>query len=220
MNNYRQHLHTTVWNCTEKDFKHAVTKLVLGFTYHKYGKKKAQYYQHNQHNTLVARRLSEDLYTKLLELKDLGTYYVTVDFDMSWNSTGRITGASDISVFIYRQVGKLTANQLQLYKTTDKVKLDVFISDLDSGSKSLLNMLAEIKKQYGEDSFEYQEHKLLNDADYKKHAAPYGVTLVPTILINEKKFENPTESVLRSNIEAAVNSAVLLDGIKLTKIWK
>lgn len=194
-----------------------VTKMILAVTYNKYKRKKGLYYQHNQHNTLVARRLTEDLYAKLLELKDLNEYYVTVDFDMSWNSTGRITGASDIDVSIYLPVGKLTARSLQIYRTTDKVKLEVFVSDVDSGSKSLLELMAEIKKQYGEESFDYQEHRLLNDADYKKYTKPYGIDLVPTVVINDKKFEKFTESQLRSNIEAAINSAVFLEGIRLRK---
>ncbi len=218
MNNPEQHLHTTVWYCTEKDFKNTVSRMILGVTHNKFSRKKGQYYQHNQHNRFAVRRLTDDLYAKLLELKDLSTYYVTVDFDISWNSTGKITGASGISVGIYTPVGKVTANELKVFRTNDKVKLDVFISDLDSGSKHLLNALSEIKKQYGEDSFEYQEHKLLNDADYKKWSDSYGVTYVPTILINEKKFENPSDSVLQSNVEVAINSAVFLEGIKLTRM--
>jgi glutaredoxin len=216
MGDYKQHLHTTVWNCTENDFKKKVTKLILGVTYSRYKRKKGLYYQHNQHNTLVARRLTEDLYAKLLELKDLSEYYVTVDFDMSWNSTGRITGASEIEVSIFMPVGKVTARSLQIYKTTEKVKLEVFVSDVDSGSKSLLKLVAEIKKQYGEESFDYQEHKL-NAADYKKYAKPYGIDTVPTVVINDKKFEKFTESQIRSNIEAAINSAVFLQGIRLRK---
>jgi hypothetical protein len=218
MTDFKQHLHTTVWYCTEKDFKNTVSRMVLGVTFKKYGRKGKEYYQHNQHNVFVARRLSEDLYAKLLELKDLSTYYVTVDFEMSWNSTGRITGATEVIVGIYQPVGKVTATQLQVYRTTDKVKVEVFISDVDSGSKNLLNLIADIKKQFGEDAFDYQEHKLLNDADYKRYAKPYGIDLVPTVIINDKKFTNFTESQLRSNIEAAINSAVLLAGIKLTKM--
>jgi hypothetical protein len=218
MTDFKQHLHTTVWYCTEKDFKNTVSRMVLGVTFKKYGRKGKEYYQHNQHNVFVARRLSEDLYTKLLELKNLSTYYVTVDFEMSWNSTGRITGATEVIVGIYQPVGKVTATQLQVYRTTDKVKVEVFISDVDSGSKNLLNLITDIKKQFGEDAFDYQEHKLLNDADYKRYAKPYGIDLVPTVVINDKKFTNFTESQLRSNIEAAINSAVLLAGIKLTKI--
>jgi len=136
---------------------------------------------------------------------------------MTWNSTGRITGASEIMVGIYQPVGKVTATELHVYRTTDKVKFEVFVSDVDSGSKNLLNLMADIKKQFGEDSFDYQEHKLLNDADYKRYAKPYGIDLVPTVVINDKKFVNFTDSQLRSNIEAAVNSAVFLEGIKLTK---
>jgi hypothetical protein len=125
---------------------------------------------------------------------------------------------SNIEVFIYEKVGKVSANELLLYRTTDKVKLEVFVSDVDSGSKSLLDLIAEIRRQYGEDSFDYQEHKLLSDADYERFAKPFGIDLVPAVVINDKKFSNPSESQLRSNIEVAVYSAMVLDGLKLTKI--
>jgi hypothetical protein len=218
MKAHEQSLHTTVLNCTESFFKEKINKMVLAVTYKKFGKKKAQYYQHNMHNLFVARRLSEDLYIKLLELKNLSNYYVTVDFDMTWDTTGRITGASNVNVCIYKQVGKVTARQLQVYRTTDKVKLEVFISDMDKGSQNLLKWIAEIKKKFGEDTFEYLEHKVLNDADYKRYSRPYNITMVPTVVINDKPFIDPTESQLRSNIEVAINATVLLEGIKLTKM--
>jgi glutaredoxin len=221
VSNHSYPLRKTVQYCTEDSFKEAITKTILGFTFKKYGRKGKEYFQHNQHNALVARRFIEDLYAKLLELKDLSNYNVTVEFDMTWNSTGKIIGASNIRANIYQEVGTVTADQLTVYRTTDKVKLDVFFSDLDLGSKSLLNILTDVKKQFGEETFGIQEHKMLNDADYQKYAKSFGVTHVPTIFINDKKFENPTESVLRSNIEASVNSAVFLEGVELNKkIWK
>lgn len=154
----------------------------------------------------------------MLSLKYLSTYLATLDLDISWNSNGKITGISNIQVFLHQKVGKVTAKELLLFRTTDKVKLEVFVSDVDSGSKSLLDLISEIRKQYGEDSFDYQEHKLLNDSDYERYAKPYGIELVPVVVINDKKFPKPTESQLRSNIEAAVYSAMVLEGLKLTKL--
>jgi glutaredoxin len=215
---YKQNLHTVVRFSSESSFKNTVTRMLTGVTYTKFKRLRGKYFQHNQHNALVARKLSEDLYAQMLSLKDLSTYLTTVDFDISWNSTGKITGISNIQVFMYDKVGKVSAKELLLYRTTDKVKLEVFVSDVDSGSKSLLDLITEIRRQYGEDSFDYQEHKLLNDADYEKYAKPYGIDLVPAVVINDKKFPNPTESQLRSNIEAAVYSAMVIDGLKLTKL--
>jgi hypothetical protein len=153
----------------------------------------------------------------MLSLKDLSDYLSTVEFDISWNKTGRITNVSNIEVFMYCKVGKVAARELLMFRTTEKVRLEVFISDVDSGSKSLLGLIGEIRKQYGEDSFDYQEHKLM-DADYERYAKPYNIDLVPAVVINDKRFPNPTESQLRSNIEAAVYSAMVLDGLKLTRL--
>ena len=189
-----------------ESFKAALNRSILGVTFRKFKRKKSQFYQHRAHNSAITQKVCDWLYEYLLANKDLhvgknlGDFKVKTSLTIRWNETGKILNVSAVDVSVYLEVGRLIVDELGSSGKSEKVKIDLFYSDIDLSSQNIRSTLPGIKNSMGEANFEYSEHDIL--AEGKEIAKLWNVKLVPTVILNdEKKLENPDEKTLRREIE-------------------
>ena len=198
-------IRTVVVDGTEESFKTALTRSILGVTFRKNKRYGKVFYQHRMHNVAVTQRLCDWIYEFLLAktpLKNMSQYKIKTELVIKWNSTGKILGASDVRASIFLKMGDLSVKELKIYEEHEKVKIDFFYSTIDAASPVLREQLFEIIEAMGKENFDVTEYDFQDD-NGKKMAELYSVKRVPTVVINDGKFENPDEKELRSRIELA-----------------
>jgi phosphopentomutase len=92
--------------------------------------------------------------------------------------------------------------ELKIHEEHEKIKLDFFYSEIDAASPLVKEQLSKIMQTIGKETFDYKEYNFQNPKD-RETADIYHVNRVPTVAINDEKFENPTERELRSRIDSA-----------------
>jgi len=201
-------INTVIVDGSFDSFKAALNRSILGVTFRKFKRKKSEFYQHRVHNTAITQKICDWLYEYLVASKHLGVGRNLRDFKLrtsltvKWNETGKILAVSNVEVSIYSEVGKLKVDNLQAFGKTEKIKIDLFYSNIDIASQKIRSELPTIINSIGEDNFEYTEHDFLGQG--KESARLWNVKHVPTVIINdEKKFENPDHKKLRQEIDGA-----------------
>jgi hypothetical protein len=189
-------------------FKAALNRSILGVTFRKFKRKKSQFYQHRVHNAAIAQKICEKLYEYLLVNehlhvgRNLRDFKLRTSLTVEWSETGKILIVSDVVVSIYLEIGELAVDNLQASGISDKVKIDLFYSDIDRASQKLRSELPNIMNSIGKDNFDYSEHNF--SAEGKETARLWNVKYVPTVIINDKKrLEDIDERKLRQEIEGA-----------------
>jgi len=143
-----------------------------------------------------------------LHLENIGDLEIKTKLKPEWDENGKILAVSDVTVSVYMKVGELKVNKLQVYERFKNVKLDLFYSDIDAGSKKLRTELPQLIETLGKENFDYAEHNFLTDTG-KKMAQAYKIETVPTVMINaEKLLIDPDEKRLRQEIERAFTATV------------
>lgn len=205
MNKRELKINTIVVDGDYESFKAALTRSVLGVTYRKFKRRRKEFYQHRLHNTAVAQCICDWLYEFLLAktpLKTVSNFKIKTELTLRWDSTGKILGMSNVIVSVYLKVGELAVQELQVHKKQEKVKVDLFYSDIDAVSPKIRDQLLTIMKSSGIENFDYTEYNFQDD-DGRRMGRIYHVKRVPTVIINEETLENPDEKELRSKIELA-----------------
>jgi len=204
---------TVIVNGDFGSFKAAFTRSVLGVTFAKFKRKRSDFYQHRVHNTAITKRICNWLYEYLLthpELRlkqNLRNFKIRTSLTLNWNETGKIIGVSNIKVFIYSEIGQLTVKKLQLLEKPEKIKIDLFFSQIDDSSQKLKSTLPAMLKSIGHQNFDYNEHDFLSE-EGKKAAKIFRVDHVPTVVIDRNNFVNPNEKKLRQEIEGAFSPKI------------
>jgi len=201
-------INTVIVNGDFDSFKAALNRSILGVTFKKFKRKRSRFYQHRVHNTAITQEICDWLYAYLLANQHLGVgknlrdFKLRTNLTVTWDETGKILGVSDVEVSIYSEVGKLSVDILEPREKSEKVKLDLFYSNIDIASQKIRSELPNIIEALGEENFHYVEHDFLGKG--KESAQLWNVKHVPTVIINdEKRLENPDEKELRQEIEGA-----------------
>lgn len=203
-------IHTVIVDGDYNSFKAAITRSVLGVTYRKFKRKGREFYQHRIHNVAITQRMCDWLYEYLLArtpLKNMTNFKIKTDLTLRWSGTGEILGLSNVTVSVYLKVGELTVQELQVHKKYEKTKIDLFYSEIDVASQKLRHQLPDIIESVGKENFDYNEYDFLSDKG-KKMAQVYRIERVPTVVINDKPFQNPDEKKLRAEIELSFTPQV------------
>ena len=132
---------------------------------------------------------------------------------MRWDRSGKILGFKNATVAIYLKVGELKVQELKIHKKREKVKIDLFYSEIDVSSQKIRELLPNILKSLGEENFDYNEYDFLSE-EGRERAKIYSIERVPTVVIDNIILENPDEKKLRSEIENAFTLKVLPAGVK------
>jgi len=189
-----------------RNFRAAFSRSVLGVTFRKFKRKKLEFYRHRVHNEAVTQRTQEWLYEYLLtqtNLKNISDFKLKTDMTIEWDEDGKIEALKDITVTVYMKVGELSVDRLEFKKKSETISVDLFFSEIDASSQKLRNILPSLIDSMGKENFYYKEHNFQTEKG-RKVAQPYGVKLVPTVVINaENRLENPTERQLQEEIEKA-----------------
>jgi hypothetical protein len=190
-------------------FKVALSRSILGVTFMKFKRLKTEFFVHRNHNLSVTQNIFNVLYELLLkDLRNLSTWKLKTDFTTNWTDTGKITGASDITIAVYMKVGELKVGKLEVLDEFKNVRVDLFYSETDFASQKLRDILNQTKNELGEESFIYHEYEFSKDAS-REMAQALNVKGTPTVVINaENKLENPTPKELVEKIDAAFSPMV------------
>lgn len=204
---------TVIVNGDYDSFKAALTRSVLGVTFAKFKRKRSDFYQHRVHNTAITKRICNWLYEYLLthpELrlqKNLRDFKLRTCLTLNWNETGKIIGVSDVKVFIYSEIAQLTVKKLQLLEKPEKIKVDLFFSQIDDPSIKLRSILPTMLKSMGYENFDYNEHDFLSK-EGREAARIFHVDRVPTVVIDGNNYVNPNEKKLRQELEGAFSPRI------------
>jgi len=204
---------TVIVNGDFDSFKAALTRSVLGVTFAKFKRKRSDFYQHRVHNTAITREICNWLYAYLLEhprlrlQQNLRDFKIRTSLTLNWNDTGKIIGVSNVRVSIYSEVAQSTVEKLQLIERPEKIKIDLFFSQIDDASQKLKLVLPTLLKSIGDENFDYNKHDFLSD-EGKEAAKIFQVNRVPTVVIDQNKFVNPPERKLRQEIEGAFSPKI------------
>jgi len=215
-NESEMEIRTIIVDGTYESFKAALTRSILGVTYRKFKRKGKEFYQHRKHNESVTQRICDWFYEYLRSktpLKNISNLKIKTSLTLRWDKTGKILGLKNVTVSIYSKVGELTVQELQIRKKQEKVKIELFYSEIDVSSQKIRELLPNIIKSLGKENFDYNEYNFLTDKG-KKMAKIYSVERVPTVIIDDMKFENPNEKQLYTEIENAFTLKVLPAGVK------
>lgn len=137
----------------------------------------------------------------------MSQFKIKAELLIHWDQSGRILDASNVNVSIYLKIGDLSVKELRIFRRNEKIKVDFFCSTIDAASPALRTRLLEIMKEMGKENFDFSEYNIQDEKD-KKIADAYAVKLVPTVVINDEKFENPNEKELRGRIQLAFTPQV------------
>ena len=206
-------IRTVVVDGTEESFKSALRRSILGVTFRKNKRYGNDFFQHRFYNIAVTDRLCQWLYEYLLTsnpLQNTSQFKVKTELFIDWNSTGKILGASNVKVSTYLKIGDLSVKNLKIQEEHEKVKIDFFYSDIDAASPVVNEKLDEIMQSADRENFIFAKHDFQNETA-RQIASTYGVTKVPTVIINDQKFENPSEKDLRSRIDVAFAPQVIAE---------
>lgn len=200
---------TVVVSGTRNLFKAALARSILGVTYKKFNKRKKPFFANRVHNEIVTESVFDYLYESLLStLRNFSDLDIKTKLKPQWDENGKILSVSDLSVSVYMKVGELKIEKLHVRETVESIKVDLFFSEIDARSKKLRTDLPKIIDEIGKQKIEYAEHDFLN-TEGQKMAQAYGITTVPTVLINaEKLLEDPDENQLRQELEKAFQARV------------
>jgi len=192
---------TTVMDGNYDSLKAAFSRSVLGVTYKKNKRKKKSFYATRVHNEEFTKKAFEYLYLTLRnKVEDnLNKYKLRATYTLIWDDNGTIMGFKDLTFNIYQTTGTLIIDNIHLTKNEDIVKIDVFYSDYDSGSKMTLDILNKIEKEIGLDKISISKHNI-NDDDYQEMTRLFNVELIPAVQINEIKIKEPDEKKIRDAI--------------------
>jgi len=216
MKNERElEIRTTIVDGNYESFKAALARSILGVTYRRFKRKGREFYQHRKYNESVTRRICDWFYEYLrsktrLNISDLK---LKTDLTLRWNKSGKILGFKNATVAIYLKVGELKVQELKIQKKREKVKIDLFYSEIDISSQKIRELLPNILKTLGKEHFDYKEYNFLSK-EGKEMANIYSIERVPTVVIDNVILENPDEKRLRSEIENAFALSVLSNGVE------
>jgi len=204
---------TVIVNGDFSSFKAALTRSVLGVTFAKFKRKRSDFYQHRVHNTAITKKICDWLYEYLLthpELRlkqNLRDFKLRTSLTLNWNDTGKIIGVSNVKVFIYSEIAQLKVTDLQLLEKPEKIKVDLFFSQIDDPSIKLRSILPNMLKSMGYENFDSNEYDFLTE-EGQNAAKVFHVDRVPTVVIDGKNFVNPNERKLRQELEGAFSPKV------------
>ena len=204
---------TVIVNGDFGSFKAALTRSVLGVTFAKFKRKRSDFYQHRVHNTAITKRICDWLYEymlthpKLRLQQNLRDFKIRTTLTLNWNETGKITGLSDVNVFIYSEIAQLRVKKLQLLEKPEKIKVDLFFSQIDDPSIKLRSILPDMLKSMGYENFDFNEHDFLTE-EGENAAKIFHVDRVPTVVIDGKNFVNPNEKKLQQELEGAFSPKI------------
>lgn len=200
---------TVIVSGTRNLFKAALSRSILGVTYKKFSRRKAKFFANRVHNEIVTESVFECLYESLLStLRNVSDLDIKTKLKPEWDENGKLLAVSDLAVSVYMKVGELRIEKLHVQETVESIKVDLFFSEIDARSKKLRNELPKIVDEIGKQKIEYTEHNFLVP-EGRKMAEAYGVTTVPTVLINaEKSLVDPEENQLRQELEKAFEARV------------
>lgn len=204
---------TIIVNGDFDSFKAALTRSVLGVTFAKFKRKRSDFYQHRVHNTAITRRICDWLYEYLLshpKLRlehDLRDFKIRTSLTLNWNETGKIVGMSNVKVFIYSEIAQLTVKKLRLVEKPEKIKVDLFFSQIDDPSIKLRSILPNMLKSMGHKNFDFNEKDFLTE-EGREAAKIFHVDRVPTVVIDGKNFVNPNEKKLLQELEGAFSPKI------------
>jgi hypothetical protein len=191
-------------------FKAALARSILGVTFKKYRRRRGEFFANRAHNEAVTEGIFECLYELLLtHLRNVSDLDIKTRLKPQWDdASGRILSVSDVSVSVYMKVGELKIEKLRVRETISSVRVDLFFSEIDARSKELRSELPKIIREIGTDKVEFSEKDFLS-AEGQKLGKTYGITTVPSILINaEKLLVDPDEKYLKQEIEKAFAARV------------
>lgn len=206
-------IRTVVVDGTEDSFKSALRRSILGVTFRKNKRYGNNFYQHRFYNIAVTDRLCQWLYEYLLAetpLQNISQFKVKAELFIKWDASGKIAGASGIKVSVYLKMGDLGVGNLGVQEEHEKVKIEFFYSDIDAASPMVSDQLTKIMESLGTENFEVTRYNFQNN-EHKKVADSCGVNKVPTVIINDEKFENPNEKDLRSRIDVAFSPQIVAE---------
>jgi len=216
MKNERElEIRTTIVDGNYESFKAALTRSILGVTYRKFKRKGKEFYQHRKHNESVTKRICDWFYEYLRSKTrlNLSSLKIKTDLTLRWDRSGKIIGFKNATVTIYLKVGELKVQELKIHKKREKVKIDLFYSEIDVSSQKIRELLPNILKTLGKEHFDYREYDFLSKEGIEM-AKIYSVERVPTVIIDNMILENPDEKRLRSEIENAFTLSILSSGVE------
>jgi hypothetical protein len=217
MKNERElEIRTIIVDGNYESFKAALARSILGVTYRRFKRKGKEFYQHRKHNESVTKRICDWFYEYLRSktpLRNISDYKIKTNLTLRWDRTGKILGFKNATVTIYLKVGELKVEELKIHKKREKVKIDLFYSEIDVSSQKIRELLPNILKTLGEEHFDYREYDFLSE-EGREMAKIYSVERVPTVVIDNITLENPDEKKLRSEIENAFTLSVLSSGVE------
>lgn len=205
-----QLIRTIVVDGDEKSFRTALTRSILGVTFRKNKRKGKEFYNQRIHNLAVTRQLCDWLYELLLAktpLKNMSQFKIKAELFIRWDKSGKILGASNVGVSIYLKMGDLSVKELQIFRKNERIKIEFFFSTIDAASPVLRTELLDLMKEMGRENFDFSEYNIQDEKD-RKIADLYHIKLVPSVAINDEKFENPDEKEMRSRIQLAFTPQV------------
>ena len=198
-------IRTVIVDGTEEGFKTALRRSVLGVTFRK-NKRHPGFYQNKVHNVAVTERICEWIYEYLLSknlLRSMSQFKLKTELKITWDTTGKIIGISNLKSTIYLEIAELQVKDLKIYEELEKVKVDFFYSNIDAASPVLREQLHLMMQNLGRENFIFTEYDFLDKTKNEDNVRFYEVDRVPTIVINDKKYVNPDGKELLSKLQSA-----------------
>jgi hypothetical protein len=199
-------IQTIVVDGTEDAFKTALRRSILGVTFRRNNRYGAKFYQHKNHNAAIVEHTCEWLYEYLLAkniLKNMRQFKLKTKLKVTWDSTGKIIKISDIKSTIYLEIGDVEVQELQIYEELEKVKIDLFFSNIDAASPVLREQIRNLIENKGATNFIFNEYDFMDRPKNDDYIKSYEIYRVPTVVINDKKFINPDAKELQARMQAA-----------------
>ncbi len=199
-------IQTVIVDGTEEGFKTALRRSILGVTFRRNNRYGGKFYQHKNPNAAVVERTCEWLYEFLLSknvFRNISQLKLKTKLKITWDSTGKIIGISDVKVTIYLEMGDIEVKELKIYEELEKVKVDFFYSNIDAASPILKEQITLLMDQIGKDNFIFHDYDFMDRPKNDDYINSYGIDRVPTVVINDKKYVNPDGKELKSRLQSA-----------------
>jgi len=208
-------LNSVIFDGNFKNMKAALSRSILGVTYKKFKRKRGDFYHHRIHNETTTEEMIRHLYFTLKnELPDLKDYKIKVNYAIEWDSNGKILSFNNITISVYLSVGNLYVSNLKIIEKILPIKIDLFYSNIDVASQSVMESIEEIIDNLGEKNYQYFKYDILS-IEGKTEASNRHIEKVPTVIIHDEIIlENPNKREINDAIHKISIPDIIIGDVK------
>ncbi len=208
-------LNSVIFEGHYDSMKAALTRSILGVTYKKFKRKKGAFFGNRIHNEISTQEMIQHLFYNLKnQLPDLKNYKIKANYNLEWDKTGKILAFHDITISVYLLVGKLLVSNLEIKENILPIKIDLFYSNIDMASQSVIEYIDDVVSDLGEEDFHYFKYDILS-TEGKNEADNRHVEKVPTVIIHDEEIlENPKKRDIENAIRKISIPDVKIDDVK------